>query len=383
MQNTPLVSVLLPYHNDELFIKEAVKSVLSSSFKNFELIILNHASEDSSRKIVRSFRDLRIKHFEMPKNYGAGGGLLFETMLSHAQGKYIKPFCADDVMRPNGLAELVNYLEEHHNVDFAFGDIKYIDKNGNHLRDSWFSSRQGFTRSCQNEDLILKFIHGESVLPWVGSIVRKSALDQILIDKTLIMLFDVSIWVSLLCKNYKISYLNKIVANYRIHPNQVSALENKDMSSALCQFEHPVIYKILLSITDIGLAKKIFPESPYKNKLDSKDDIAFFIAHSLLYKFWALSYQVLNDMLSNKDQMDYLSGKYNYDTATLRSDCRKIIETQLIHSQSENKLKKMNFKQRIYSKSMKELSIMDLAYLAIRKLSSVKKIWRKKKPYSL
>lgn len=211
----------------------------------------------------------------------------------------------------------------------------------------------------------------------------KSALDQILIDKTLIMLFDVSIWVSLLCKNYKISYLNKIVANYRIHPNQVSALENKDMSSALCQFEHPVIYKILLSITDIGLAKKIFPESPYKNKLDSKDDIAFFIAHSLLSKFWALSYQVLNDMLSNKDQMDYLSEKYNYDTATLRSDCRKIIEKQLIHSKNENKLKKMKFKQRIYSKSIKELNIMDLAYLAIRKSSSVKKIWRKKKPYSL
>lgn len=74
MLNQPLVSVFLPYYNDEKFLEYSIKSVLEQSYENFELILLNHASTDSSYNIAHSFQDFRIKHVDMSINLGAGGG---------------------------------------------------------------------------------------------------------------------------------------------------------------------------------------------------------------------------------------------------------------------------------------------------------------------
>ena len=84
----PLVSVFLPYYNDRRYLKEAIESVLNQTYPNWELILLNHATEDDCREIAHSYKDNRIVHIDMEENLGAGGGILFEKMLLASSGKY-------------------------------------------------------------------------------------------------------------------------------------------------------------------------------------------------------------------------------------------------------------------------------------------------------
>ena len=101
MQSKPLVSIFLPYYNDKKFIKDAIEGVLNQTYQNWELFLFNHASTDGSRKIAHDFNDFRIKHIDANENLGAGSGLNSYNCLNLMNGKYIKFFCADDVMLSN------------------------------------------------------------------------------------------------------------------------------------------------------------------------------------------------------------------------------------------------------------------------------------------
>ena len=116
MKNKPLVSVFIPYYNDQEYLKDSIESVLNQSYENWELNLCNHASTDKSREIAHSYKDERIKHVDMPKNYGAGGGLVFKTMLDVAKGKYVKPFCAVDFLYVDCLEKMVSFMEENPSV---------------------------------------------------------------------------------------------------------------------------------------------------------------------------------------------------------------------------------------------------------------------------
>ncbi len=140
--NKPLVSVFIPYYDDEKFLREAIDAVLESTYSNFELILLNHATEDSCREIAHSYNDPRIKHIDETKNLGGGSGLLLQHFLDIAKGKYVKVLSADEVLTEDGLSILVDYMENNQGKDFAFGNVEYIDKNSKDLNVNHFSHRR-------------------------------------------------------------------------------------------------------------------------------------------------------------------------------------------------------------------------------------------------
>ena len=75
------VSVLIPYYNDREFLRQSIESVLNQTYKDFELILVNHATTDDCREIAHSYNDDRIIHLDMDKNYGAGTGLIIWEIL--------------------------------------------------------------------------------------------------------------------------------------------------------------------------------------------------------------------------------------------------------------------------------------------------------------
>ena len=143
------VSVLIPYYNDREFLPQAIESVLNQSFEDFELILVNHATTDDCREIAHSYKDPRIVHYDMEKNYGAGTGLVLERVLKFAKGEYIKLFCADDILYKDGLQILVDYMDSHPEKDFAFGNVEYIDQNNKDMKKDFLSDRRNF--SVQND----------------------------------------------------------------------------------------------------------------------------------------------------------------------------------------------------------------------------------------
>lgn len=105
----PSVSVLMPVYNSQLYLKDAIESILNQSFGNFEFIIVNDGSTDDSSKIVASFSDTRIRYFSFDNNQGVVKALNFG--LDKAQGKYIARMDSDDVADPRRLEKQFQYME--------------------------------------------------------------------------------------------------------------------------------------------------------------------------------------------------------------------------------------------------------------------------------
>jgi glycosyltransferase involved in cell wall biosynthesis len=95
---SPLISVIMPVYNAELFITEAIQSVLNQTFSDFEFLIYNDGSTDKTHEIIISFKDERIIYKKLETN---GGYLnLLNDGLIAAKGKYIARMDADDNSMP-------------------------------------------------------------------------------------------------------------------------------------------------------------------------------------------------------------------------------------------------------------------------------------------
>jgi glycosyltransferase involved in cell wall biosynthesis len=112
--NEILVSVILPVYNAELYLEEAIRSVLNQTFTNFELLIYNDASTDKSDSIIKSIVDKRICYENGIKNEGLV--TLLNKGLKVAKGKYIARMDADDICMPTRFEEQVEFLEKNTEV---------------------------------------------------------------------------------------------------------------------------------------------------------------------------------------------------------------------------------------------------------------------------
>lgn len=126
--NSPLVSVVLSTYNDEKYIKQAIESVLSQTYTNFEFIIWNDGSTDSTESIIKTFDDNRIRYF-YHENTGLGQAL--RLACNEVTGKYIARFDGDDLCLPNRLEKQVAFMEEHPDYVLISSNYITIDDNNN------------------------------------------------------------------------------------------------------------------------------------------------------------------------------------------------------------------------------------------------------------
>jgi glycosyltransferase involved in cell wall biosynthesis len=104
----PLISVLLPVYNAERFIAESIRSILSQTFTDFELIIIDDGSKDKSAEIIESFTDPRIRFI---RQQNAGMGATLNKAISLARGKYLARQDADDISLPERFEKQIDFLE--------------------------------------------------------------------------------------------------------------------------------------------------------------------------------------------------------------------------------------------------------------------------------
>lgn len=117
--SSPIVSVLMTAYNREKYIAAAIESVLASTLKDFEIIVVDDCSKDSTLQIARSFeaRDSRVKVFINELNLGDYPNR--NMAAKHASGKYIKYLDADDMIYPHGLEVMVNAMEKFPEAGFG------------------------------------------------------------------------------------------------------------------------------------------------------------------------------------------------------------------------------------------------------------------------
>ena len=105
---TPLVSILMPVYKTAAFLKEAVDSILTQSFTDFELIVLNDCSPDNADEILDAYTDPRIVRYKGEKNVGLSNVL--NVGIEMARGKFIARMDSDDLSMPDRLRVQVDYL---------------------------------------------------------------------------------------------------------------------------------------------------------------------------------------------------------------------------------------------------------------------------------
>jgi glycosyltransferase involved in cell wall biosynthesis len=126
---TDLVSIGMPVYNGANYIKEALESLLSQDYGNFELIISDNASTDSTQSICLEYleKDSRIKYFRNQVN--EGGLANFNKVLELSSGKYFMWAAHDDLWEINYITELVKLMDSDPNNVLAFSCLKSIDMN--------------------------------------------------------------------------------------------------------------------------------------------------------------------------------------------------------------------------------------------------------------
>lgn len=120
MNNGPLVSVLMTAYNREKYIADAISSVLNSTYKNFELIIVDDGSKDATVQIAKQFeaKDERVTVYQNEKNLGDYNNR--NKAASYAKGDYIKFLDSDDFMYPHCLQVMVTEIEKFPSAGYAF-----------------------------------------------------------------------------------------------------------------------------------------------------------------------------------------------------------------------------------------------------------------------
>jgi len=373
MHSQSLVSVFVPYYNDQQFLNECIESVLAQTYTNFELILLNHASTDASYSIAHSYTDSRIKHIELSLNYGAGGGLLLEAFLREASGVYTKLFCADDIMLPDCLETLVGYLQQHPEADVVFGDMNYVDEKGVLQNDSWFQSRPYLSLNHTDVDHLRNYATGFSCLPYPAVCLKTECLKKAFIHSSFIMLFDMALWSSLIIQGYSFKLLNYSVVNYRIHPCQVSSVQQQALAERRSYFEALSYLNVFYKITSVEWVKYIYTASfnqHFINKLqpDDQELIPFVIAHYYFNsehpQYIMHGYLKLQELLNDPRYREAVYSKFNFSI----KDLRVLYSSMFIPTD-------MSRKQQIYRTPIKELGFGALLFLALRRVINKIKFW--------
>jgi len=126
--NNPTISVIIPVFDQEKFIAAAIQSILDQTFKDFEIIIANDGSTDSTTKEINKFSDNRIKVFSFKKNKGISNAL--NNCILNGKGKYISLLSANDTYHPEKLEKQVDFLERNVKIAAVFSLANIIDQKG-------------------------------------------------------------------------------------------------------------------------------------------------------------------------------------------------------------------------------------------------------------
>ncbi len=129
----PLVSIILPVYNGEKHLNEAILSIISQDYENFELIIVNDGSTDKSPEIIDSFAksDSRIKRVDNPHNMG-----LIKTLnrgLKLCKGEFIARQDADDISLSGRFSKQIDFFNKHPEVGIVGSAMESMDESGNKI----------------------------------------------------------------------------------------------------------------------------------------------------------------------------------------------------------------------------------------------------------
>lgn len=126
----PIVSIIIPCYNGTLYIKQTLDSILSQSFINFNVIIIDDGSTDDLKSILTQYKDERISYIYQNNK---GVSTARNKGIELANGEYLIFFDADDLMTDDFISSRVTYLQQHSHINFVSGPVIKFRDNGERI----------------------------------------------------------------------------------------------------------------------------------------------------------------------------------------------------------------------------------------------------------
>lgn len=265
---SPYVSVLMSAYNAEKFIGEAIESILNQSYENFEFIIVDDGSEDSTREIIQTYsnKDDRIKVLQNISN----SGLIYSLNrgLDEAKGKYIARMDADDISLPSRLETQVSFMESHQEVGVVSAWMKTF---GQGKETVWPSPER-------HEEIVTKLFCNNCLWHPVA-LIRKNTLDEnnLRYDSNHPKAEDYKLWVDI-AGHKKLANIPEVLHRYRLHDQQKTRLDKKSKpknpGKTIRNREKKGLRQMLLTDflsrepteNELMLHAKLFFEIPFREK---------------------------------------------------------------------------------------------------------------------
>ena len=280
LNNTPLVSVIMPVFNSEKYLKKAITSILNQSYENLELIIIDDGSIDNSISIIESINSEKIVFLKNEKNIGVSATRNKGIELS--KGKYITLMDSDDISPSYRIKKQVNFLENNSEYGLIGGHYERFSEN------IFLKKKKIHKHSLINEEIQVK-------LNFMGSIAGPTTMfrssiikeNRLYFDTNLIIAEDYDFWrrIGLLSK---VTNIDEVLLYYRKHSNNT-------MNKKQLAYEHTVI-AIKKSFNNLGIST----DNIFNKNQKIKDIDSFFRLVNNLENF------VENNTISKRFNQSYL-----------------------------------------------------------------------------
>ena len=231
-----LISIITPSYNSSKFISQTIESVISQTYENWEMIIVDDMSPDNSNEIIEEFikKDSRIKLIKLEKN--GGPAVARNRAIKEAQGRYMAFLDADDLWMPEKLKKQIAFMNEN-DLAFTYSSYGLIDEDNNDLGE--FITKETITYTSMLKTCSVGCLTAIYDTEKLGKVFMPNILKR----------QDYGTWLKIL-KNIKTTKgIIEPLATYRILKNSVSS--NK-IKASMYQ------WKIYREVEKLSLFKSIY-----------------------------------------------------------------------------------------------------------------------------
>ena len=208
----PKISVVLPVYNGESYLKASIESVLTQTYKNFELIIVDDCSTDSTASIAKKYAAIHSNVLYIKNEVNLKLPEALNKGFSQASGEYWTWTSCDNLYLPNAFQELLTVHEEDKEVGLVYAAMKNINNNDEVICT---------IEAGDPQDLILRNVVGACFL-YKASIAKSIGM----YNKQAFLCEDYEYWLRLSCVA-SLKPIKECLYLYRFHPDSLSSKNEK------------------------------------------------------------------------------------------------------------------------------------------------------------
>lgn len=241
MNKAPKISLIMSVYNGEDYLAEAIESVINQTFTDWELIVINDCSTDSTGEILSGYaaQDSRVKVHTNEVNLRLPSSL--NKALSLAEGKYIARMDADDICLPDRLEKQYDFMEK--NPEIALSSCRFMT-----LKNGVISS--GGCGGKNDADSIKTLLLVTNPILHPGIIAKAQVIKELGYDKTFTCTEDMELWTRFIMSGHKVEILSEYLMIYRLHDKQITETTLEKQRCEVVSIQRNYLAKLLAPMSE-------------------------------------------------------------------------------------------------------------------------------------